>query len=82
MSTLVSNACIVGAVNGWLPLTISYNTQANAYWSLRASTVSAVACSGLMYAGVPIAMPVPVSPALAARDASIARAMPKSVTTA
>ena len=48
--------------------------------SLRGSTSrSAVACSGLMYAGVPIAIPVAVS----RLDSSwSARAMPKSATSA
>ncbi len=49
--------------------------------SLRASTSSSpIACSGLMYAGVPMANPVPVrrSPPATCR----ARAIPKSATTA
>ena len=49
--------------------------------SVRASSSrSPAACSGLMYAGVPIAMPVSVrfSPV----GASSARAMPKSATSA
>jgi hypothetical protein len=44
------------------------------------------ACSGAMYAGVPITMPVCVSGLCAGpacvRDSEIARAMPKSVTCA
>ncbi len=49
--------------------------------SLRPSTgEAAVACSGLMYAAVPIGKPTPVSVAPPARP--IARATPKSATTA
>ncbi len=48
---------------------------------LRASTSSKpIACSGLMYAGVPMAKPVPVNRSPPA--AVTARAIPKSATTA
>ena len=51
-----------GPVNGGCPASISYSTQPSAYRSLRpSSSRSPAACSGLMYAGVPIATPVPVS---------------------
>ena len=75
-------ACAVGPVNGGSPTSISYVTHARLYSSLRPS-ISAfpVACSGLMYAGVPMTVPVWVSgrPSPAALNA---RAMPKSATTA
>ena len=48
--------------------------------SLRSSTGALAACSGLMYAGVPTAIPVPVN--FSPPAAVIARAIPKSVTTA
>ena len=74
-------ACAVGPVNGGAPVSISYTTQPRAYRSLRPSTPpSSVPCSGLMYAGVPSAIPVSVSRSLPA--ALIARAIPKSVTRA
>jgi hypothetical protein len=42
-------ACIVPAVNGACPASISYSTHARLYWSLLPSSArSAVACSGLM----------------------------------
>ena len=70
-------ASAVAPVYGGSPTNISYSTQPRLYTSLRASTSPApLACSGLMYAGVPIVTPVAVrrsSPA----DV-IARAMPKS----
>ena len=49
--------------------------------SLRPSTgEAAVACSGLMYAAVPIGKPTPVS--VAPPASPIARAIPKSATSA
>lgn len=41
-------ACVFGPVTGGSPTSISYSTAARLYWSLRASTGAAVACSGLM----------------------------------
>jgi hypothetical protein len=52
--------------------------QPSEYWSLRPSTTSPAACSGLMYAGVPTDMPACVIPASPA--ALIALPMPKSAT--
>ena len=75
-------ACAVDPVNGGSPTSISYVTHSRLYSSLRPSiSTLPVACSGLMYAGVPMTVPVCVmwcaSPA-----ALSARAMPKSATTA
>jgi hypothetical protein len=78
---LTRSAREVGPSNGARPDTISKRTQPRAYTSVRASTSPVPnACSGLMYAGVPIARPVPVS--RSAPAASTARAMPKSATMA
>src|SRR2546427_7652179 len=72
-------ACAVGPVYGGSPPNISYSTEARLYWSLRPSSLgSALACSGLMYAGVPRESPVSVSrshPAMLT-----ASAIPKSAT--
>ena len=71
----------VAPVNGGSPTSISYTTHPNAYTSERAvSSRSPIACSGLMYCGVPSDMPVSVMrPPPAALTAS---AMPKSATSA
>src|SRR2546425_7229271 len=46
---LAMMACAVGPVYGGSPASISYNTLARLYWSLRPSSLgSALACSGLM----------------------------------
>ncbi len=67
--------------NAILPVSISYNTQPALYTSLRASLPpSPCACSGLMYAAVPIGSPRAVSELPLASP--IARAMPKSETIA
>ena len=55
-----------------------YNTTPSEYTSERASTESPVACSGLMYCGVPTTMPSVVS--WLPEAASAALAIPKSVT--
>jgi len=74
-------ACAVAPVYGGSPASISYNTQPSAYRSLRPSRPSSpIDCSGLMYTGVPSAMPVCVNFAPPAPDT--ARAMPKSATIA
>ena len=74
-------ACADDAVNGGSPASISYSTLASEYTSDRAViSFSAVACSGLMYCGVPSESPVSVMrPPAAALTAS---AMPKSITIA
>jgi len=44
-----STAWTVGPSNGGLPASISYNTHARLYWSLRPSSAASPAtCSGLM----------------------------------
>ena len=74
-------ACPVTPVNGGSPASISYSTAPRLYTSLRASSCrSAVACSGLMYCGVPMLRPVSVRRGPpASRTAS---AMPKSASIA
>ena len=77
----------LGPVKGGTPVNISKSTHPRLYWSERASITSPVACSGLMYSGVPMAMPARVSRADEAVDSvavpcSSARATPKSATTA
>ena len=73
-----SSAGVFVALNGSSPQSIWYATTPSEYRSLRPSTSRSPAdCSGLMNAGVPIAMPVAVRRAL---PSLIARAMPKSVT--
>ncbi len=68
----------VGPLNGGSPASISYSTHARPKMSLRPSRLSSpLACSGLMYVGVPTIMPVAVS--LDATSLS-ARATPKSAT--
>ena len=77
LSLLATIAWAVGPAQGDSPASISYSTAASEYWSLRASSArSPAACSGLIYAGVPTAKPVWVSPSSPAS----ARAMPKSAT--
>jgi hypothetical protein len=62
LSRLAMIACAVGPMYGGSPASISYSTHARLYWSVRPSTRdSAIACSGLMYAGVPSESPVSVS---------------------
>ncbi len=64
------------------PTSISYTTHARLYWSLRPSiSYEPVDCSGLMYAGVPMMVPVCVR-CCPPPAALTARAIPKSVTTA
>ena len=79
--TFATIACAVGPVNGASPVSISYVTAPSEYTSLLASmSRSPVACSGLMYCGVPSDNPVCVRrppPAFVT-----ARAIPKSATTA
>ena len=71
----------VAPKKGAWPASISYNTHAKLYRSLRPSTCPApVACSGLIYAGVPTDMPDSVSRSPPA--AVIARPIPKSTTIA
>ena len=76
-----SSCWAVAPPNGGWPASISYSTQPIAYRSLRPSRSRvAAACSGLMYVGVPRAKPVSVSRLSPA--AVMARATPKSATTA
>ena len=77
---LAMTACTVGPVNGGSPTSISYNTQPNEYRSLRPSMASPTACSGLMYAGVPMLVPACVS--VSAPESLTAFPMPKSATSA
>jgi hypothetical protein len=49
----------------WRPVNISYSTQPNAQMSVRRSTSSPRACSGLMYIALPRMLPAPVAPAVA-----------------
>ena len=61
---------------GWCPVSISYATTPSEYWSDLPVMSLAAHCSGLMYDGVPTAMPVIVRPRFSAT-----LAIPKSVTT-
>ena len=74
-------ACAERPLCGGSPASISYSTLASEYTSLRGViSYSAVACSGLMYCGVPRLKPVSVMrPPAAALTVS---AMPKSITIA
>jgi hypothetical protein len=63
--------------NGTWPVNSSKITMPSAYTSLRKSTFSPRACSGLMYSGVPTTTPNAVAPSVASRFASFA--MPKSI---
>ena len=75
------SACGESPENGGSPVSISYTTQARLYSSLRPSrSFSPAACSGLIYAGVPRAVPTFVSVELP--DELNAFAIPKSVTSA
>ncbi len=65
----------VSAMKGACPANISNNMTPNAYTSARASSASPRHCSGGMYAGVPIAIPLWVSAVVSPRIL----AMPKSV---
>ena len=59
-------ACALAPVTGGSPASISYSTAASEYTSLRASMPrSPVACSGLMYCGVPSESPVSREPVAA-----------------
>jgi len=81
LSFLAITICGVSPMYGGSPPSISYSTQPSEYKSERPSrSWLPAACSGLMYAGVPIESPVSVSRALPA--AAIALAIPKSATTA
>ena len=53
--------------NGRVPVSISYRIRPSAYRSLRPSSGSARACSGLRYSGVPMITPLPVMPGGAGR---------------
>ncbi len=78
---LTSIIGVFGAVKGSSPESIWYPTMPSEYRSLRPSISRSPAhCSGLMNAGVPIAVPVAVS--RESLPCVIARAMPKSVTIA
>ncbi len=80
-TTLAMIACTVFPVWGGSPTSISYTTAPREYRSLRAvSSRSPVACSGLMYSGVPSERPVSVSRVPPA--ALTASAIPKSATSA
>ncbi len=73
--------CGVVPPNGGSPVSISNNTQPRLYTSARPSTSSSpAACSGLMYSGVPTAIPTAVTRIPPA--ALTAREMPKSATSA
>ena len=56
---------IVLPANATCPVSISYNTHPNAQMSVRSSTGWPRACSGLMYAAVPMTGPSPLPPSLA-----------------
>ncbi len=79
---LATIVCAVAPVKGGSPVSISYSTAPSEYTSVRPVSVrSAEACSGLMYWGVPTAMPASVSAPPA--DAGVsAHAIPKSATIA
>jgi hypothetical protein len=80
-TTLAMIACTVFPVCGGSPTNISYTTAPNEYTSVRpVSSRSPVACSGLMYSGVPSDSPVSVSRVPPA--ALTASAIPKSATRA
>jgi hypothetical protein len=64
----------VSALKGTRPVSISKAMQARAYWSARASRGLPIACSGAMYDGVPMTVPVAVRP----ETESALRARPKS----
>ena len=51
------SCCGVSPTNGGTPAIASYSTQASEYTSLRPSKARSRACSGLMYAGVPVIVP-------------------------
>ena len=72
----------VSALKGTRPVSISKAMQARAYWSALASSAFPIACSGAMYDGVPITVPVAVSPdtesALRARPKSARRGRPEA----
>ena len=76
VSASVSRPNALRAVN------ISYTTQPNAHTSLRESRRSPRACSGLIYAGVPVTTPSPVAGGMRASRGSGASALarPKSST--
>ena len=73
-TTWYIRAGVLSAANGTVPASISYAITASAYWSLLLPTGRPSACSGDMYAGVPITTPLRVS-----RVPCSARAIPKSV---
>src|SRR6187200_3360304 len=54
-----STADAVSPLNAGRPVTISYNTAPSENKSARPSTASPLACSGDMYAAVPIIAPGP-----------------------
>ena len=64
----------MSALNGTRPVSISKAMQARAYWSALASSAFPIACSGAMYDGVPMTVPVAVRP----ETESALRARPKS----
>src|SRR5262249_36532878 len=65
-STAASVSETVSPSNSWRPVSSSYNTAPNAQMSARLSTAAPRACSGDMYAAVPI-----ITPAMVARMVSV-----------
>lgn len=64
--------------NGTVPLTSSCSSTPSAYRSVRGPTAPLIACSGAMYAGVPMGVPVWVSRVV---SVSSTEATPRSRTT-
>jgi hypothetical protein len=74
--------CVVSPVMASRPVTANQATRPSEYRSLRPSTWSPDACSGLMNSGVPTTSPTRVRPRAVAGAALIARAIPKSISRA
>src|SRR5467141_1970609 len=76
-----STAAALGEENGGRPASVSKSTTPSEYRSVRPSMSGApAACSGLMYSSVPTTKPLRVT--RSSPDCAIARAMPKSTSTA
>jgi hypothetical protein len=88
LMTLASVSPMSSPSKGLRPVSISNSTQPNAQTSLRLSADRPFACSGLMYAAVPMIIPARVDPSVivgessieAVRSGSMAFARPKSST--
>ena len=76
VSTAASTAITCPPANGFRPVHSRYSTAPRLNRSVRWSTFSPRACSGLMYAGVPTTAPLLVT----SPSASTGRASPKSST--